>query len=355
MATIGIIGANGQVGLEVCLFLKVFAQDRVVAISRTEVGSFLLRRLGIECRHGSVGNATEAKSLLSGCDLVADFSLPKGLASTQRAVIKKNIVNAMSDAEESAKYVFISSTMVFGRDRFGAYRHDWVPRTVYAASKRYGERLAISLGRKFNRDAYILRLGNVYGLLQSISRDLNASLRDQPAYVPNETSDSVFAFTIAEALSNITRYKERPGIYTAISSPPWKWKDLLAYYCADRGFDSPIIEVDSKPESGFGKRLLKATSGSIATMVNQNRQCLTGNILAKFPDWEMMIKLRCLAHNTASDICAFESRSQYTPFHRIGFVPGTRLSSLSDSRETMSPSMQLAKTILRNIGIHLDR
>ena len=55
MTTIGVIGASGQVGTEVCLYLKTYPEVRPVAIVRTSLSGALLRRLGIEVRVGAFG------------------------------------------------------------------------------------------------------------------------------------------------------------------------------------------------------------------------------------------------------------------------------------------------------------
>ena len=47
MITIGIIGANGQVGTEVCLFLSQMDDVRVVPICRTDRPFLILRGMGL--------------------------------------------------------------------------------------------------------------------------------------------------------------------------------------------------------------------------------------------------------------------------------------------------------------------
>ncbi len=63
MKRIAIVGANGQVGMEVSLFLRVTEGPTWNAIVRSELAAALLRRLGIPCRIGSLGNRGEAQAL----------------------------------------------------------------------------------------------------------------------------------------------------------------------------------------------------------------------------------------------------------------------------------------------------
>jgi len=68
--TIGIIGANGQVGSELSITLSKMVNINVIPICRTRFASFFLRNKGIDCRHGSLENPEEAKELLKDCNLI---------------------------------------------------------------------------------------------------------------------------------------------------------------------------------------------------------------------------------------------------------------------------------------------
>ena len=83
--TIAVIGANGQVGSEVCLFLSEMDGIEVVPICRSELGAAPLRSWGLESRFGALTGSEEARRLLAGCHLVADFTLPRGDPGQMRA------------------------------------------------------------------------------------------------------------------------------------------------------------------------------------------------------------------------------------------------------------------------------
>ena len=114
MMTIGVIGANGQVGSEVCLFLSRMEGVRVIPICRTKLGSVFIRNCGLECRHGEFSCPEEAERLLANCDLVADFSLPKGLLFEVRAASRKIITNAIEKAPRDSRFVYISTATALG-------------------------------------------------------------------------------------------------------------------------------------------------------------------------------------------------------------------------------------------------
>lgn len=354
MPTIGIIGANGQVGSEVCLYLSQMDKVKVIAICRTEYGSAFLRRCGLNCRHGSLSQPEEAKRLLAGCDLVADFSLPKGLPSQVRSSVKMILINSIQAAPPQARFVYISSTMAFGMSLRGnqrAYRHYMVSRSVYGATKRFGERLAIRLGRKFGRKVYVLRLGQVHGELQSVSRSLIRQMRDEAAYVPRALSDTVFAFTIAEALRNIAMGKEKSGRYTLVSSPEWSWREIHEFYARRCGIQPQILEVETRNGtrpvlSDIARNILRICIG----FLNRNRELFMAHILYALPRLELRAKALNLIRNASNGITQGVSQSRYAPYDPIiGKIPGQRLSFLSDSRTAMMPFVCKIRQVIDDI------
>ena len=73
---IAIIGANGQVGTELCLYLDLMGICEPIAIARSEYGTILLWRLGIQCRHGDLSRTEGAERLIADCDAILE-SMPK--------------------------------------------------------------------------------------------------------------------------------------------------------------------------------------------------------------------------------------------------------------------------------------
>ena len=185
MKTIAVIGANGQVGTEVCLYLNQGDTVRVVAICRTETAAAFLSLCGIECRYGSAGDSS-ARDLLAGCDVIADFSLPRGQASEVRAATKSSLTSVFTYSPTGATIVYISTTVALGiGPRFPDYRAYALASTPYGINKRFGERLAKRLGKQTGRPTMILRLGQVNGDLQAPSRHVIEEMKPGTVYVPD--------------------------------------------------------------------------------------------------------------------------------------------------------------------------
>jgi nucleoside-diphosphate-sugar epimerase len=358
MVTIGILGANGQVGSEVCLFLSQMKEVKVIPICRTILGSTLLRRCGLECRHGTLDKASEATRLLAGCDLVADFTLPQNnRASEIRAAIKRTIEAVMLQAPAAAPFVYISSLMAFGvNPEEQTFRPRLLSRTLYGSTKRYAERLAFRLGKSSHRDVYVLRLGQVHGELQSVSRSIVRRLEEEAAYVPVGRSYAVFTYTIAEALVRIANRQEKPGRYSLISAPDWSWTEVYEYYARRAGREPDMFTfefgADSRSIGHELKSLARRIPGPLIRSASRHRESITSYLLQPFPKLEQ--RLRAVwgvrrARAEVSQMIMLKRQSEYRPFNVQGEVPGARLRSISDCRTAMILPAMGVQSLLQNV------
>jgi nucleoside-diphosphate-sugar epimerase len=341
MKAIGILGANSQVGTEVCLYLSMFPDIHVVPICRTQAGSAFLRRMGLECRHGSVANADEALALLRWLDVIVDFGRPVGVTSQVIRDYRANISNVIRAAPEGSKYIFISSLMALGmRDSGDELKYRVFSGTAYGYTKRYAERLARRLGRATRRETWILRLGEVYGPLQSTSRGLTNSITNERALVPDAPSYTVFGFTIAEALANVARDKEKPGVYSLVSVPPYSWEEIYRCHAEKRDIRPGIgtFENSARDSSARLKKVVdRLVLRRIMTWIAQHREMLASYVLSGFPALERQLKGAHLRRRANHELNSYLSKGR-RPFDvfRGNTIPGARLASLSDPRTAMA-------------------
>jgi nucleoside-diphosphate-sugar epimerase len=231
MRTLAIVGANGQVGTEICLLLSAMKEIRVVPIVRSELGAVLLRRAGLDCRIGSAADPEKARELFQGCDMAADFSLPRGAREDGRRMTRRIIENATALLPPGAPFVFMSTVMAFGVPAEAtAYSRRLFARTSYGVDKRRAEHLTRFYGLRYRRPVYMLRLGQVHGELQRVSRSMLATVsQGKPIALRGggtSLSDTVFCSTIAGALALIARGGVPEGMYTMLEAPEWSWRAL---------------------------------------------------------------------------------------------------------------------------------
>jgi nucleoside-diphosphate-sugar epimerase len=348
---IGVIGANGQVGSEVCLFLRDWPGVRVVPICRNHFGSTLLRRAGLACRHGAVSSPESARELLEGCDLIADFSLPGGLATEVRSASCRTLENAILHGPARAPFVYASTMMAFGMpaEGGGRFRHHLFARTVYGANKRWAERCARRMARRAGRPMYALRIVQVHGELQAVSRAWLDALPDAPIAPSDAESYTVFAGTIAEALVQIATGHERPGTYTLVSSPPWTWREVHAHYCRRLGIEPPLRS--DPPRASAARSASRALLERAKAFAIRRRDLATGYVLPRFPALEMRAMSWHHRRQAQAEITAMEApRARHGDVPYSGPIPGARLHSLSDSRVTLEPRAEGVRALLRRIA-----
>mgnify|MGYP001296409205 CR=1 FL=1 len=347
---IAVIGANGQVGREVSLFLHVMGVE-VVPISRTEIGGVFLERCGLTCRYGSVSDKNDAARLLEGCDLVTDFAHPTGLPSKTRKAVKSNIDNIVRYAPQGAPYVYISTISAYGmRSDDSKMKNYFLSHTLYAADKRYLERHA--LAQKNKRDIYVLRLSQVHGTLQTVSQQfMEETERDKVSLPFSADTDSytVFCYSIAEAMVNITQGKERPGRYTFVSTPAWSWGEVYTYWASQRGVKFELASQENADLQHIGLRSLRnLVSLLIAPIIRlgiKHRQLILNYILVGYPRFQERMQAEHLRRKAITELGQGNSAEGGRKF-QIGKIPGNRLASLTDSRLTMEKSTQAVRAII---------
>ena len=354
MPSIVILGANGQVGTEVCLCLSRMEGVHPIPITRTKLGAAFLERCGVDCRVGSMQDPAEATRLLADADLVVDFSLPRGLPWDIRRGMRTNITNAIRCAPPGVPYAFVSSTMAFGMPQ-GAprYRRYLFARTPYSADKRFGERLTRVRGLIARRPTYVLRLGQVHGELQSVSRAMLSGTGEPAALGPHweRPSDAVFCSTIALALRHLAEGRDAPGTYSLVESPDWSRRELRDFYAAQLGVSPVLVERETArhpgalPSLAAARRLLGHVVARGLRGLVANKDFLTAQLMPLPPAIERRLKARHLSRRALAEVGSGDAPAA-APQYFDGPVPGKRLPSLSDTFRTMAPVRTAVERVL---------
>jgi nucleoside-diphosphate-sugar epimerase len=353
ITTVGIIGASGQVGTEVCLFLKTYPGVRVIAIVRTPVSGSILRRCGIEVRVGTFAAPEQSIRLVGDCDIVIDFSaISTGEVAQICAHYAKNITAALQYSPSWARYVFISTINAFGiGDDFNRAKNYLMPHSVYAYTKRYAERRALRLGKRQGKQTFVFRLGHVHGLLQRVSQETAELVRGSYTEFeyPDTPSYTIFCHTIAEAIVNVAASKEAPGIYTLVSEPAWSWKEVLQYY-APPGCH---IKITLRPteQTRWRTRVANRLERAALRLGFRYQETLRANLLHRIPRLELNIRGRFYRYKAQQQIREWQDQFIYRPpLVHEGIFPGKRLASASDSRVTMAEKTAEVRTMLNRLS-----
>jgi nucleoside-diphosphate-sugar epimerase len=263
MTKVGVIGANGQVGAEICLMLAQRPDIELVAICRNRSGSAFLRWQGIACRHGRAADPSDAARLFADCDLIVNSSLATGTPAEIRRTEDRIIRNLFVCSKSSAKIIHFSTQSVYGDPRPGRWMRIQNP---YGRAKLESERRVRAEQRRSKQPAYILRLGHVCGTMQEISNSIRESIRDGTVLFPAKDcpSNTIYTAAIIGAILQIIRGAAQPGTYDLMNSPPWTWRDVYEY---EAGVCHLRIEsiVDAEPPQrswlgGTGNSVVRAVA-----------------------------------------------------------------------------------------------
>jgi len=280
---LAVIGANGQVGAELCLLLARSENLSLIPICRNRSGSAFLRWHGIACRHGRVADSTEAPRLLADCDVVVNCSLATGTPAEIRRIEERIVRHMIAWSKPGAQVIHFSTQSVYG-DPVAGRPFRW--RNPYGRAKLATERSVRSAQREFRKPVYILRLGHVCGALQEISHTIRSQLRSRTVVLPEHdaSSNTVYTAAIVGAIQQIIDGDVEPGTYDLMNTPRWTWHDLYAYEAASLGIAFEPVRVRT-PEVSFGSATLRVFGKLAAVLASfQSLRDACSKLFAYVPD-----------------------------------------------------------------------
>lgn len=302
---IAVLGANGQVGAELCLLLARQEGIEVVPVCRSRMGSAFLRSRGVACRHGDVGDAEQAPSLIEDCDVVADLALV-GLEQNYResmAIHDRLIRHVARYGKQGGKHIYFSTMSVYGDARV---KQRLVFRSLYGREKHRCEKVARASGKKHGRDTFILRLGHVCGELQGITREIRSRVEQGSIPVPdvNRPSNTVHVATIVDAILKVSAGTVIPGTYDLMNRPQWTWKEVFEYEGRVVGI-TPTFTVCEEPAGTTVKAFLcrYAKQWVMAAAFNPLARKAGSRFMALLPfEWHFRLKAKYSTRAAGAEI-----------------------------------------------------
>jgi nucleoside-diphosphate-sugar epimerase len=276
MIRLGMVGANGQVGAELCLMLAARKDIELVPICRNRSGSAFLRWYGIPCRHGRVAEPGPAARLLGDCDVIVNSSLASGAPAQIRRIEDQIIQSIFRHSKDSATIIHFSTQSVYGDPT----PNRWIRwRNPYGRAKLATERQVRLQSRRTRKPAFILRLGHVCGPLQEISNSIRASIRARAVTLPMEncSSNTVYTAAIIGAIEQIIAGGAGPGTYDLMNTPRWTWREVYEYEAA--GCDEDL-----------GPQVVESSSASWTSVIMASAIRLAGHLASAHPVRDLFAK-----------------------------------------------------------------
>jgi nucleoside-diphosphate-sugar epimerase len=313
---IGIIGASGQVGCSVAYYLARSGVE-VVCFTRSGRAEALFGLLGIRFERIEF-DISSMKPRLLGLDAVLDFSYPGGQAHELKRELLANLAVVLSSMPPDSTFIYMSSIMAFGMDPNDTYLAPRLfSRTPYSRMKRLAEDIVESAKRRDSLAAYNLRLGQVHGVIQSISLSFKEALREQLTIRSNgrenDLTNTIFPVSICEAILACVRREVLPGTYTLVSSPQWTVRELYDYYSESCGVSTAIEFEDREAKALTPGSVLHAVAGA----ANAHRQLIEAYGLMYLPGIAVKLKGRFRVMEASRDGASSRARGRVRIHHHL--------------------------------------
>tara|TARA_B100001741_G_scaffold263991_1_gene228881 strand:+ start:4952 stop:5950 length:999 start_codon:yes stop_codon:yes gene_type:complete len=171
-----VTGGAGCIGIKVCNELMERGCEVVLydMAEQIEVSQNSLSK-ELQIFPGSIMDRTSLRDAISGCDGLIHLAAHLGVSRTEANKLRcleinidgtKNVLDAVSRSDSVSKFIFASSSEVYGEPLKNPISEDDTTqgKTLYAVSKLAGEELVKAYNYEFgNFDYTILRYFNTYG------------------------------------------------------------------------------------------------------------------------------------------------------------------------------------------------
>lgn len=264
---IGIIGANGQVGMAICRVLAASSDAQGVAVVRNRVAAAAVGALvgaGVEIRIGSVGDRTTAADLVGDCQAVVNcaFASGGGVLESRRANFE--IFDGVQQAAPDAFFVHLSSVAVYGPGPADADQPK--PDSSYGKEKLEHERYLLSHVRA--ERLLLIRLGHVYGADTPVSRFILDCLLEPNFELPvpdDAAANAVSIDAVAASLVQACLLRTPTGLHHLADQPNGSWRRLFDLHAETFGLPQARACLEySAPET---ERLLPALVATLRSCV----------------------------------------------------------------------------------------
>jgi nucleoside-diphosphate-sugar epimerase len=343
-AKIAILGSNGQVGAEVAACLSLRDDVDLLCLVRSEFSAVLLRLLAIPYAAVDYGDRDAMASVLPGVDAVVDCTYPGGQPTDILRQFEQHTEAAMDALTPGSTYIHMSSIRAFGMAAGAEHvRHFMWPRNSYAYIKRRAEKRVSALGNKRDLRTFNLRLGQVHGVLQSVTRGVVDSMSAKSLRVrgtPDSPTNTVFASSVAQAVLNCVLGAVSPGLYTVVSSPQWTLDELYDYYRKRYDLSASIEYVQERRRRGFMTKPLR----SVWSALQSHRELLETYVLLRMPSLFPPIKGMYRKKEVAREVADLRTSGAAPHRHLLGVVPGP---TIPDIRSEPEPVLEDEQAIAR--------
>lgn len=329
---LGLIGANGSVGSELCFLLK--NDIDLKPITRNKLGSIFLQHHGFDCTISDVSNETDAKQSLSDLDVVVISSYAtdpfSGSQTRSSQQINENIIkNSIHFSKKNAIIIYFSTIRAFSHEIDPNTSKFWT-KPGYDKEKKHLEKFLLSESKKKDKKAFGFRIGHVFGNNQSRTRDFKKVFSKKYVtvqVVPEKKSNIVHTVTIKDAIMKCLQSSTlQSGVFSLVNNPQWTWKEVIEFY------KTPKTNVEYKLP------LVKHTENSVIwDILKSNKKFLAPLRYYISPKFDSKINKKLATKRMMSAISNLKTKN---PFYTSEFnyepIPGPFIDGLEKTKDLLN-------------------
>lgn len=223
MHKLSIVGANSQIGTELCFLLRNEEGIKVSPVVRNINASAFLDRYGFSCLVANIADSSDAAETIAGSDLIVLAAFATGPPKSARLTNDALVENAVRYSNENARIFYLSSIAAFGGQVF------------YTREKLHAEKLFRELCRKYGKEGFVFRLGHVFGVNQAWTRSILNIINSYEILNvkvhSNRLSNILHTVTLKNAIVKCLHKEiEAREYYSLVNYPQWTWGEVFRYY-----------------------------------------------------------------------------------------------------------------------------
>ena len=328
---LGLIGANGNVGTELCFLLKNDVDLK--PIIRNRLGAVFLKHHSFPCIIADISQKKDAEEYLYNMDIVvissyATNSFSGSQTQSSQKINEQIIKNSIKFSGKDATIIYFSTIRAFSHQIDPNTSHFWT-RPDYDKEKKHLEHVFMTECRKNKKRGFVLRLGHVFGDNQPRTQEFKKIFSKKRILVrvsPDKKSNVVHVVTIKDAIMKCLDLKVKPDVYSVVNNPQWTWQDVFNYYKKSETvieYKSPQTPT-SNPNS-FLWELLKSNKKYLSPIRYYLPSKFDPEIQKKLSIKKMMKAISSLKDEESF----YSSEFGYNP------IPGPFLHDLNDANELL--------------------
>ena len=324
---LGLIGANGILGTELCFLLK--DNVNLKPITRNKLGSVFLKHNGFDCTISDIANEQDAKQSLSDVDVVVISSYAtdpfSGSQTRSSQQINENIIkNSIKFSKKNAIIIYFSTIRAFSHKIDTNTSRFWT-KPGYDKDKNHLEQILVSESKKNKKIFFGLRIGHVLGNNSKRTRDFKKIFSKPNIKVqvnPEKKSNVVHTITIKDAIMKCLEPNMPSGIFSLVNNPQWTWKEVIDSYKNPETNVEYKTELTNFTENNFFWNILKSNKKYLAPLRYYISPKFDSKINKKLATKRMMTAIS----NLKTEDIFYTSEFNYEP------IPGPFLNNLEETK-----------------------